>query len=94
MQLQRPFSITISQKQQRLPLAVLSLVLGFLSCTIFGILTGIPAVIIGHISLSKIKNNPIKFSGKRLAISGLILGYTGITMTIVFVAGMILLYLN
>ena len=95
MQEQAPFSLTTNQQQQRLPFAVASLVLGFLSCTMFGILSGIPAVICGHISLSKFRSDPQKYiTGKRLAVSGLFLGYTGIIMTIVLVVGMLMLYFD
>ena len=95
MQEQIPFSLTTDQKQQRLPLAVASLVLGFLSCTMFGIISSIPAVICGHISLSKLRRDPKRYiTGKRLAVSGLFLGYTGIVMTIVLVVGMLMLYFD
>jgi len=95
MQEQTPFSLPTDQKQQRLPLSVASLVLGFLSCTMFGILSGIPAVICGHISLSKFRRNPRRYiTGKRLAVAGLFLGYTGIVMTIVLVVGMLMLYFD
>jgi len=78
MQEQAPFALTTDQKQQRLPFAVASLILGFLSCTMLGILSGIPAVICGHISLSKFRSDPKRYiTGKRLAVSGLFLGYTG-----------------
>jgi len=95
MQEQESFSPTTDQKQKRLPLAVASLVLGVLSCTVFGILSGIPAVICGHISLNKIRSAPKSYYiGKRLAISGLFLGYIGIAMTIVLVVGFLMLYFD
>ena len=95
MKEQAPFSLTTDQKQQRLPLAVASLVLGILSCTIFGIISGIPAVICGHISLSKFRRYPKKYiTGKRLAVSGLFLGYIGIVMTIVLFVGLLMLYFD
>ena len=53
MQEQALFALTTDQKLQILPLAVASLVLGIFSFTMFGIISGIPAVIRGHISLSK-----------------------------------------
>ena len=95
MKEQSPFSLTTDQKQQRLPLAVASLVLGILSCTIFGIISGIPAVICGHISLSKFRRNPQKYiTGKRIAVSGLFLGYIGIVMTIVLFVGLLMPYFD
>jgi hypothetical protein len=55
-------------------LAVASLVLGILAFFTLG-LTGIPAVICGHISLVQIKNAAGRLSGNGLAIGGLIAGY-------------------
>ena len=94
MQEQASFPPNTDHEQKKLPIAFASLVLGILSCTMFGILSGIPAVICGHISLAKIRREPPKsyITGKRLAVSGLFLGYIGIAMTIVLVAGLLMLY--
>ena len=95
MQEQAPSSLLADQKEQRFPLAITSLVLGFLSCTVFGILSGIPAVICGHISLSKLKDDPERYSkSKRLAVAGLFLGYTGIVMTILLAVGILMLHFD
>jgi hypothetical protein len=58
-------------------LARWSLILGILSlgATVF---TGVPAVICGHIALSRIKRFSGAPSGKGLAVGGLTLGYTSI----------------
>lgn len=64
------------------PGAIWSLVLGILGvccCTIF---TAIPAVICGHIALSKIKKSAGALAGNGLAIAGLVLGYIGIAIAI------------
>ena len=66
---------------ERLPFATASLILGFLSCVIFGIISSVPAIILGHISLSKYKRNP-KYQGKRIAVAGIVLGYIGILITV------------
>jgi Domain of unknown function (DUF4190) len=58
-----------------------SLILGFLSCVIFGIITSIPAIILGYISLSKYKKNPC-YKGRKIAIAGIVLGCLGIAITI------------
>lgn len=55
--------------------AVGSLILGILSLTIFSVLAGIPAVILGHISRSNIKKSMGKLKGEGMALAGLILGY-------------------
>ena len=66
---------------ERLPFATASLIIGFLSCVIFGIISSVPAIILGHISLSKYKRNP-KYQGKRIAVAGIVLGYIGILITV------------
>jgi hypothetical protein len=58
-------------------LAIASLVcgiLGIVSCLYLSFL-GIPAVICGHLSLSKIKNSTTPIDGRGLAIAGLVMGY-------------------
>src|SRR5260370_32965274 len=45
------------------PTAVVSMVLGILSLTIFHFLAGIPAVILGQSARSKIRANPQKLAG-------------------------------
>jgi hypothetical protein len=54
--------------------AVASLVLGVLSF-IFSVLTGIPAIILGHISRSEIRKSAGRLGGDGMALAGLILGY-------------------
>lgn len=52
-----------------------SLVLGILSLVGFTILTGIPAVILGHISRTNIRESRGRLSGDGMALAGLIMGY-------------------
>jgi hypothetical protein len=66
-----------SSRQQGL--AVTSLILGIVSmtlglCCYFGILTGPAAVVLGIIALVQIKNEPTKYSGKGIAIAGIVTG--------------------
>ena len=64
-------------------MAITSLILGILAivpCILF--LTGIPAVILGHLALSKIKKSGGAFTGKGLAITGLVTGYLSLLMTV------------
>jgi hypothetical protein len=56
-------------------LAVTSLVLGVLSVVGCTILTGIPAIITGHIAHNKSRRAPQQFGGGGLAIAGFVLGY-------------------
>lgn len=62
-------------------LATTSLILGICS-VFFGILTGIPAVITGHMALGKIKENPMLANSKGQAMAGLIIGYVAIGLTV------------
>lgn len=62
-------------------LAIASLV-----CSIIGgwaSTVSIPAVICGHMALSKIKKDPHIYAGKGLAIAGLVLGYFGLVLAVV-----------
>jgi hypothetical protein len=52
-----------------------SLILGILSLVAFSILTGIPAVILGHISRKNIRESRGRLRGEGMALAGLIMGY-------------------
>jgi len=58
-------------------MAVWSLVLGILSLLCFGIIAGIPAIVLGHMGRSKIKQSRGALTGGGMALAGLILGYIG-----------------
>src|SRR4051794_5500142 len=53
-------------------------VLGFLSCDI----TSLPAVVYGHRARSQIRRSRGTVSGGRLAVAGLIMGYTSLLLGI------------
>lgn len=57
--------------------ATASLVLGILSL-FFSILTGIPAIILGHLSRSDVRKSSGRLTGEGMALAGLILGYLSI----------------
>ena len=61
--------------------AIWSLVLGILSFLCLGFITGIPAVICGHVARSKIRKSSETLTGGGMALAGLILGYVGIVVT-------------
>ena len=65
-------------------LAVASLILGILSITGIGALTGIPAIVTGALSLK----NP---ASKGMGIAGLVMGIVATVITILFVLFVILL---
>ena len=70
-------------------MAITSLVLGILSIICFGLLAGIPAIILGHIAFSRAKKSPLQFAGAGLALAGFIMGYASIMTTLVL-AGLFL----
>jgi len=68
-------------------LAIASMVcgiLGFLTCV-----TGIPAVICGHMALSRINAAPFSVAGRGMAIAGLVMGYLCI-LGLLFYAGLMI----
>ncbi|MDT8389016.1 MAG: DUF4190 domain-containing protein [Lentisphaeria bacterium] len=75
-------------------LAVTSLVLGVVSVLMcMGPLAGIPAVICGHIALSKISRSRGTQTGKGLAIGGLAAGYVGIFLVTLFFLSQLAIFL-
>ena len=72
-----------AQQKQRAGLAVASLVLGILGLILIGPLGSVPAVVCGHVALTRIKKNPEGLDGDGLALAGLILGYVQIGLMVV-----------
>jgi hypothetical protein len=66
-------------------LAIGSLVCGLLSPFCCGLLTAIPAIVLGFMALSKIKTDPGRYGGKGMAIGGIIAGSLGIVTTILYI---------
>ncbi len=58
--------------------AVGSLILGILALFPFGLLTGIPAVILGHLSRKSIRESLGRLKGDGMALAGLIMGYLSV----------------
>ena len=74
-----------SRQPKNSGLAIWSLVLGILGLVCFSILGAIPAVICGHMALSRIKRSAGALAGQGLAIAGLVTGYLGLAWAIVFI---------
>ncbi len=70
--------------------ATASMVCGILSLVCFGFLTGIPAVILGHISKSEIKNSAGRLKGDGMATAGLILGYISIAIGLIIMPAILI----
>jgi hypothetical protein len=64
--------------------AIASMVCGILAVLfcVYGGLFGLPAVICGHLAISQIKSSPLPVAGRGMAISGLVMGYLGIGMSV------------
>lgn len=66
------------------PLAICSLVFGILGMICCGsLILSIAAAVCGHISLSNTKKNP-RLEGRGLAIAGVILGYVGLVIGVIW----------
>lgn len=73
-------------RAQQKGLAITSFVLGVVSfalCTV--ILTGIPAIICGHVAKSRTRRVPEQYGGAGFAMAGLILGYLSVVYTILVI---------
>jgi len=74
-----------SASGKRKGLAISSLTLGIPSLFLCSILTGIPAVICGHLALGRTKRSPSQYGGAGMAIAGLVMGYLSIVLLLVSV---------
>src|ERR1035437_9824330 len=77
-----PISPPASGEPQK-GLAVTSLVLGILSLVCLGPLTGIPAIICGHIARRRSRQSPAQYSGPGMALAGMVLGYASLALAVV-----------
>jgi hypothetical protein len=73
-------------------LAIASMVcgiVGFMLCY-FCALLGIPAVICGHMALKQMNESPVPMSGRGMALTGLILGYLWIGLTLLAIFAVVI----
>ncbi len=63
-------------------LAIFSLVFGILSLLILGFIAAVPGIITGHIARSKARKDPATYGGEGIALTGLILSYIGLVLSI------------
>jgi hypothetical protein len=76
-------NLSPSGVKPRTGLGTASLVLGILSLTCFLALTGLPAIITGHIARRRAKKWPAFHGGAGTALAGLIMGYLSVPLTLV-----------
>ncbi|MDB6076813.1 MAG: serine/threonine protein kinase [Akkermansiaceae bacterium] len=59
-------------------------ILSFLSCCFpyIELPLGIAAIVMGHIAVSKVKSDPVRYAGKGMARTGLVLGYIGLVISL------------
>ena len=81
-------SASINVPSPRVSLSRVTLACGLLSFFL-GLLVAIPGIFIGHTARSQIKDNPYRFGGAKLALTGLMMCYLagGLSLiTIIYVA--------
>jgi hypothetical protein len=71
-------------------LAITSFVLGLLSLLCLALLTGLPAIICGHIAHARARRLPAQYGGAGLAIAGFVLGYVGLALWLILLPAMLL----
>lgn len=80
-----PFQPPPAAGGQDQTLAIVSLVCGVLSILCCGLLAGIPAIITGFMAKGRVDSNPAQYTGRGMAIAGIILGGISIVLTIIIV---------
>ena len=67
------------------PKAIAGFVLGIVSYLFLGFITGVLAIIFSALGLQNIKRNPEMYSGKGMAIAGLVLGIVNVAVVIIVI---------
>jgi hypothetical protein len=65
------------------PLAIWSLVLSIVGLLCCGFIVAVPGIVCGHLAISKIRKEP-NLGGTGLAVAGLVIGYVGIAVWVVW----------
>jgi hypothetical protein len=80
------FSSVTASRDQTLP--TISLILGIIACFMVccagGIWLGLPAAVLGYLGMRNVDNHPDRYSGRGLAIAGLVLGIATFLASVVF----------
>lgn len=71
--------------------AIASFILGALSLVpCLGFLTGIPAIICGHLARGRARRSPAQYGGGGFAMAGLVTGYVGVFFSLVLLPALLL----
>ena len=82
-----PLLAAPARSRPRKGMAVLSFVLGLCSVLLcLSVITGLPAIILGHISRKRAARDPERFGGSGFGTAGLVLGYVSIVLSLVIVS--------
>ncbi len=82
----------MNQIRQTSTLAIVSLVAGLLGWTLLPMVGCIAAIITGHMARAEIRREPERLEGDGLAITGLILGWLGIAVSVLAVVAIFMLF--
>ena len=74
------------------PLAIISLVSGILGWVPLPVIASIVAIITGHMARAEIRRRPDALDGDGLAVAGLILGWSSVIVSMLFVAAVVLFF--
>ncbi len=83
----------VPQESKNNTLAIAALILGILSF-FFYFITAIPGIILGHMARSKSKRFPVKYTGKGMALAGLIMSYLMLFVSLAATIGLVYLFKN
>lgn len=82
------FGLASSQQSQNQTLPTVSLVLGIISCFTVccagGVIFGIPAAICGYLGMRNADSEPNRYTGRGLAVAGMVIGIVTFLLSIVF----------
>ncbi|MBN2162839.1 MAG: DUF4190 domain-containing protein [Pontiellaceae bacterium] len=70
--------------------SIASLILGIFALFPFGPLTGIPAIICGHVAQSRIRKDPQHLTGGGKAVAGLVMGYISLVFALPIMAAIVI----
>jgi hypothetical protein len=79
-------------EKQTSTLAIISLIAGILGWTFLPFLGSIGAIICGHMARSEIKKNPDTKTGDGFAITGLVLGWGLVLLTVLSIIAIVLFF--